>query len=418
MSEPHGAHRGRILFVEQFYFPEGWGGAELPRDLTCHLARGGLDVTVICGSDQYVPVRGDPGEDPASQGVTVLRLPALVGGDLHSRKFLRQVWFYLGLLPKLLLRRPPDVFVSQTNPPMAVPLVAFAARLWRRPYLIIAMDLYPEVLLAHGSLQPDSLLLQWLDAMFRSAYRSATRVVTLGPIMSRRLLQKGVEPARLVEISNWSTGSEGVVRGRENSLRAEWGLQDDFVLVYSGNLGIGHEFETLLHGFAIARQRSKSLKLVIIGKGSRLNEVRQLVRELDLGDAVRFSDLLPAARLPESMGLADLAVVTLREGFEGLIVPSKLLGCMARGLPVLYVGPVSDTSAVIGRYQCGICVEGGDSAGLAAEILAAQSNPDHLDAMGNAGLAAYDAYLARGHGLRRYEQVVHECLQSKWSPAA
>ena len=412
MAEHRGTRRSRILFVEQFYFPEGWGGAELPRDLTSHLARGGLDVTVICGSDQYVPVRGDPGDDPARHGVTILRLPALIGGDLHSRKLLRQIWFYMGLLPKLLLRRPPDVFVSQTNPPMAVPLVAFAARLWRRPYLIIAMDVYPEVLVAHGSLQPKSLSARLLDAVFRFAYRSARRVIALGPVMSQRLRDKGVESARLVEISNWSTGSEGVVRGYENRLRAEWGLQDDFVLVYSGNLGIGHEFETLLHGFAMARRQSSALRLVIIGKGSRLEEVQRLASELDLGDAVRFSDLLPADRLPESMGLADLAVVTLRPGFEGLIVPSKLLGCMSRGLPIMYIGPPSDTSVVIDRYGCGFSVDAGDSVGLADALLEAQRSPDRLREMGMGGMAAYDAYLARGHGLRSYEQVIRECLHS------
>ena len=161
-----------------------------------------------------------------------------------------------------------------------------------------------------------------------------------------------------------------------------------------------------------------ALRLVIIGKGSRLEEVQRLASELDLGDAVRFSDLLPADRLPESMGLADLAVVTLRPGFEGLIVPSKLLGCMARGLPVLYVGPASDTSAVIDRYHCGISVDGGDAARLADVILEAQRSPGRLREMGMAGMTAYDAYLSREHGLRRYEQVVRECLHStETSPA-
>ena len=56
--------------------------------------------------------------------------------------------------------------MSQTNPPMAVSLVAIAARLWRRPYLIIAMDVYPEVLVAHGSLQPKSLSARLLDVVF------------------------------------------------------------------------------------------------------------------------------------------------------------------------------------------------------------------------------------------------------------
>ena len=52
--------RTSVVFVEQFYYPEGWGGAELPRDLTIHLAASGEQVEVICGSEQYAPVEGDP----------------------------------------------------------------------------------------------------------------------------------------------------------------------------------------------------------------------------------------------------------------------------------------------------------------------------------------------------------------------
>src|SRR5256885_10913785 len=44
-----------------------------------------------------------------------------------------------------------------------------------------------------------------------------------------------------------------------------------------------------------------------------------------------FHDLVPAEDLPLSMGVADLALVTLRDGFEGVVVPNKLLGYMARG---------------------------------------------------------------------------------------
>src|ERR1700730_17251273 len=124
---PH--RQRRILFVEQFYYPDGWGGAELPLDLTIHLARSGLEVEVICGADQYAPVEGEPPPDPRLHGIRMRRIPALLRGNIHRGKLVRQLWFYLALLPLLLFRRPPDVFVAQTNPPLAVILVAAAARI-------------------------------------------------------------------------------------------------------------------------------------------------------------------------------------------------------------------------------------------------------------------------------------------------
>ncbi|MFI4869273.1 MAG: hypothetical protein ACHQDD_07975, partial [Steroidobacterales bacterium] len=140
------------------------------------------------------------------------------------------------------------------------------------------------------------------------------------------------------------------------------------------------------------------------------SEVRDLVAELKLSDIVRFSEFLPATRLPESLGLAELAIVTLRAGFEGLIVPSKILGYMARGIAVMYVGPVSDVDSYISRSGCGVALRNGDVAGVARAIVDLHADPNTLAALGDAGKRYYDAALARDHGLARYEAVVRSCL--------
>jgi glycosyltransferase involved in cell wall biosynthesis len=300
--------------------------------------------------------------------------------------------------------------MSQTNPPLVVPLVALAAKLWHKPYFLIAMDLYPEVLVAHGSLSRHRAPARILAAVFGWAYRHAARVVALGPVMAERIREKGVEDACLIEISNWSTGASGVVRGQANRIRSELGLQDCFVLVYSGNLGLGHEFETLLRGLAIALERVPALKIVFIGKGPRLAEVQQLVQDLKLESSVMFSAFVPASQLPETMGLADLGIVTLRDGFEGLIVPSKLLGYLSRGVPILYIGPRSDVDVLVSQHDCGFSIRCGDSAAVSRAIIAAYQDRKRLQEMGEAGRVAYQQGLSRDHGLSRYESAVRECL--------
>lgn len=394
----------RIVFVEQFYYPDGWGGAELPLDLTVHLARAGFAVEVVCGSDQYAPLEGEPPPDPRSHGVRITRVPALFGGGIRRSKLLRQIWFYLALVP-LLLRRPPDLFVAQTNPPLGVVLIAAAAFLWRRPLIVIAMDIYPEVLFAHGVAGARTLHGRVLARLFDWAYGRARRVVALGPVMRERLAGKGVAQDRIGEIPNWATGSLGVVSGQHNRLRTEWGLQDEFVLMYSGNLGLAHEFETLLTGLRDAVSRMPKVRLVFIGRGSRLAEVQRRVRVLGLEEVVRFSDLLPARRLPESFGLAHLAVVTLQPAFAGLVVPSKLQGYMARGVPTLYVGPDSDIDRFIRSSECGVCVRGGDTRGVTEAVTRLASDPARLAELGKNAREFYEAHFDRAHGLSRYLSV-------------
>ena len=396
----------RIVFIEQFYYPEGWGGAQLPRDVTIDLARHGMDVEVICGSDQYAAVEGDVTEDPAASGVRIRRIPRLFGGDIHRLKLLRQLWFYACALPLLLFRRRPDLVVAQTNPPLVVPLAMFAALVHRRPGMIIAQDVYPEVMVAHGMLREDALATRLLRRLFGWAYRRARAVISLGPVMTARLLAKGVARERIVEISNWATGEETVVRGEQNRLRAEWGLDDCFVLLYSGNLGIAHDVETPIRAMQALRERLPNLRLVIVGKGSRLAQARALATELGLDGVVQFRGFVPLELLPHSLGLADAALVTLLPGFEGLVVPSKLLGYMARAVPTLYVGPDSDVARFVAGCNGGACVAAGDVDGFVGAVERWVAHPDELRAAGEAAAAHYAAQLSREHGLAAYRQAI------------
>jgi glycosyltransferase involved in cell wall biosynthesis len=399
-----------IVFAEQFYFPEGWGGAQLPRDITTHLAKAGFDVEVVCGSDQYAPESVSGSQDPRSSGVRIRHIPRLLPGNIHRLKLLRQLWFYLGALPLLLFRRRPGLFVTQTNPPLLVPMVALAALLHRCPVVIVAQDLYPEVLFAHGVSSDGHLVGRLLTTLFRWAYRRADRVVSLGPVMTRRLAAKGVPVDRIREISNWATGEESIVRGSDNRLRSAWNLDGKFVVLYSGNIGIAHDVETPIRAVRVALARSPQLRLVFVGTGPRIEEARRLTSELGLEEEVTFHPLVPTDLLPHSLGLADVALVTLRDGFEGLVVPSKLLGCMARAVPALYVGPESDVEQLVRLSGCGLCFRCGAVQELANGITELVMNRGLLNQMGASGSRYYAQHLSRSSSLHAYDQLVHEVL--------
>ena len=402
----------RILLCEQYYYPEGWGGAELPRDVTLHLRELGHEVGVLCGSDPYIPVVGDPGIDPSTRGIRLLRVPRLLGGEARKYRLLRQAWFYLHALRFLLFRRPPDLFMVQTNPPLIVVIVAFAAMLWRRPMVVIAQDLYPEAIVAHWALRESSLIIRFLARLFTWSYRRAATVVSLGERMTSRLIVKGVPPERITVISNWATGPTDVVRGPANRLLTDWNLASRFVLLYSGNLGVGHEFVTIAEALKLAVAEEPRITLVVIGRGGRLGELQEAVARLGLEASVQFHDFVPAARLPESLGIADVALVTLRDGFDGLIVPSKVLGYMARGLPVLYIGPEGDTSSLLDRSGSGSGFRNGRAAEVARWLVDASRHAATLAETGERGRQYYLRHLSREQGLDNYARVVERCLGS------
>jgi colanic acid biosynthesis glycosyl transferase WcaI len=400
----------KVLLVEQYFFPEGWGGAEIPRDIAIGLRAAGFEVDVLCSKDQYAPMTEQEPEDPASHGINIFRVPRILPGPVHRLKFIRIVWFCLNALPRLMLHRGVDLYITQTNPLLIVPTVAVVSILRRKPFVIIAQDLYPEALFASGLSGSGSLLGRTLHRLFSWSYRRAARVVALGPFMRRRILEKGVRAHQVHTISNWATGDMRLVEARENPLRAEWGLAARFVVLYSGNLGVGHEFETFLRGVQRAVAAGVDAVVVFIGGGVRLPEVRALVSALGLSDRVIFKGFVPANVLPFSLGVADLAVVTLRHGFEGISVPSKLLGYMARAIPALYIGPDSDIADMIREADCGVSCLPGDAAGVADVLQRATSDRVLLRQWGEKGRQCYEARFARELALRQYVDVVREAL--------
>ncbi|MGH8241281.1 MAG: glycosyltransferase family 4 protein [Steroidobacteraceae bacterium] len=264
---------------------------------------------------------------------------------------------------------------------------------------------------AHGMANAQSLSGRVLRRLFRWAYRRAKRVIALGPVMARRLLEKGVEPARIAVISNWATGREAIERGTDNSLRRKWDLEGKFVILYSGNLGIAHDVETPIVALRCLMPQAPHVRLVFIGKGSRLEDARRAAEREGVSHAVQFRPLVPSAMLPQSMGLAQIALVTLRKGFEGLVVPSKLLGYMARGVPTMYVGPYSDVEQTLYDSGGGACVRNGDAEGCARAIQSLIEDPGRLDALGRAASDFYEHRLSRASGLQEYSRVLRSAIE-------
>jgi colanic acid biosynthesis glycosyl transferase WcaI len=391
------------MLVEQYFYPDGWGGAEIPRDIAIGLTEAGVAVEVLCGTEQYAPVpRGSTAVDPTAHGVRIVRIPRILPGPVRKLRMLRVLWFCLCAVPLLLLRRRIALFMTQTNPPLIVPTVALVAALRHTPFVIIAQDVYPEVLFASGVTTPGSLAGRILARLFAWAYRRATRVVVLGSYMRQRMLRKGVRSERIVTISNWATGVLRREHGADNPLRVQWGLTRRFVVLYSGNIGVGHEFDTFLQGVRRAAVSHDELSVVFIGAGSRLEEVRALVRSLGVEQRVMFRDFVSADDLPLSMGIADLALVTLRAGFEGVLVPSKLFGYMARGIPTLYVGPPSDVGEAIQAADCGACCRSGEDGAVAEVLCRAMESEEQLRRWSENGRSFYAQHLSRELALRQY----------------
>jgi glycosyltransferase involved in cell wall biosynthesis len=200
--------------------------------------------------------------------------------------------------------------------------------------------------------------------------------------------------------------------GTTNQLRAEWNLGQKFVVGYSGNFGRVHDFATVLDAAAELRDL-RNVHFLFVGSGAQRTWVEDRATALNLTN-VSFQPFQPLDRLPLSLSVPDMHLVSLKTEVEGLLVPSKFYSALAAGRPVLYVGdPKSEMAQSIKDAGCGRAFPVGAYAELAAAIREFASRPTEVAEMGTRARALWATHFKRKQALAKWEAVVGRAIVPK-----
>ena len=386
----------RFLLLNQFYPPDVAPTGQYLHDLARSLVQRGHSVKVLCSRRSYNGARTfSPREN--MNGVEVVRLAATGFG---RRGFLGKIADYAsfyGLLLRALIfeRERPDVILSLTTPPYIGLLARFAAKRHGCRHAHWIMDLYPDVMFAHGMMRKEGINARFLRKLTRWQFKGADRIFTLGPTMAERITTYCDEDdSRVCWIPLW-TNSEPVAwdENEPNPLRAarKWSLEET-VFLYSGNMGLGHRFNEFLEA---AKQLSNSkIRWAFAGDGKRRMEIETFAKS-NPAARIEFLESVPYAQLRAHLCSADVHLASMDSAWQGTMVPSKLQGSFAVARPVLYVGGQNcETALWIEQSGGGWVVDENDVKGLFRAIAQAL-DPLERRRRGQAALE-----FARGHFLK------------------
>ena len=396
----------RVIFVNRYFHPDESATSQLLSDLAFHLAGEGMAVHVVAGRQRYDDPRARLPARERIGGVGVHRVWSTRFGRAHlATRAIDYLSFYAGVTAALLrLVRPGDVLVAKTDPPLVSVPAAAVARVKGAVMVNWVQDLFPEVATAYGIRAARGAL----GALIRRArdwsYREAGGNVALCESMARRLRRAGMRGVRV--IPNWSDGGAITpLAARDNPLRSAWDLADRFVVGYSGNLGRAHDAGTIL-GAAQALAGEPGVRFLMIGGGVERDRLAERCRALEL-DNVVFRAFQPRERLRESLGVADVHLVSLRADMEGLVFPSKLYGVLAAGRPVIFIGDTEGEIARLLREEgCGVAVAQNDAEALAQAVRALAADPARCAEMGRRARALFEARYERRIALQSWAELI------------
>jgi colanic acid biosynthesis glycosyl transferase WcaI len=410
MEHPAGAS---LLFVNQHYAPDVAATGQCLADLAEHLVRDGYDVEVMASRTRYGAGRVDAPAHERRNGVRVTRLSATgFGRRTHLGRIVDYASFYVKVLGKLLTGRRYDGVVFLTTPPLIALVGRISRALRGQRYAIWSMDLHPEAEIAAGMLSDRSAAAKALGWLDRVAYRGADFVVDLGAYMRDRVIKKGVEKRSVHTVHIWGGREDGIedVAG-SNPLTKYFGLEGKFVVMYSGNAGIVHDFEAIFGAMRNLRNDDRVFFL-FVGGGPRRAEVEAFAKHEGLTNFA-YHDYVPREMLRHSLSVAHVHLISLRSQFVGVSVPSKLYGVMASARPIIFIGPSRcETADAISEARCGVTVDpthgGAEAAGqrLAAIIRAWADDPALAAQIGERGRDAFVERYDQRTSCAAFERVI------------
>jgi glycosyltransferase involved in cell wall biosynthesis len=368
-------------------------------------------VYVLCSQPTYFARGTRAPHDEVHRNVSIRRCSGTaLDKDVPLFRLVNLATISASLFGNALARfRRGDIVFVTTNPPTLPYLIWLACVLRGARCVLMVHDVYPEVLVAGGWLGADGALRRVFTRFQRFLYSRMERIVVLGRDM-RSLVARAIrrETGRIVVIPNWADLNQITpLTRRENALLERLGLQDKFVVQYSGNMGRTHGLESLVEA-AGRLANDTDVHFLFIGSGAKKRWLERTVALESLRN-VTILPYQPRSDLAVTLNACDAAIISFVPGMAGVSVPSRMYNILAAGKPIIAVSDAdSELSHLVVEERVGWVVRPNDVEAIVGAVRATRDDPVLLADMSSRCRPAVESKYSFEHVLAAYRALVNE----------
>ncbi|SAL86435.1 glycosyl transferase [Caballeronia arvi] len=407
----------KILLFTLNYAPEVTGIGKYSTELAEWLFAQGHEVRVITASPYYPQWRVLNGYQPSRykieniNGVRVTRVPFWCPRRVSGvSRVLHLASFAAGALPAALanVRWKPEAVWVVEPPLFASPIALLTAKLSKASSYLHIQDYELDAAFELGVL--DGRFLRRIGVRVERFLMSRfDKISTISVKMLERAKDKGVPSERSILFPNWVNTSEIFPLFVPSAYRRELDIEPGAIVVlYSGNMGQKQGLE-LLPKVAKKLRDWPDLLFVFCGSGPGRRGLQEACRELS---NIRFIDLQPNDKFNDLLSLADIHILPQRSDAADLVMPSKLLGMLASGRPIIATAH-RNTELWQTIHRIGIVVDPGSVEELCAGIVKLANDRGLREELGAAGRAYAISERSKDAVLSRYEEVLINTASEK-----
>jgi glycosyltransferase involved in cell wall biosynthesis len=358
-------------------------------ELAQELQRRGHQITVITtwpeyNLDQAVEQRRFE-EFEVEDGIRVIRVKTLPHHNVnYIVRGLSQLIMPLQFLLKLWRYKICAEAAVVYSPPLPLALVgSWLSRSGVRSVLNI-QDLFPQNAIDLGILRSNAQI-KFFKALERYAYKTAD-IVTVHSEGNRKMLleQQPEISSKLRLLHNWVDVEHHSAEHAVVDFKKKWGITQKHVAVFAGVMGPSQYLDLILT-IAEQMQDQTDLLFLLVGDGKEKERLQQLAVAKGLTN-VRFEGFISRDVYPDLLSACSIGLVCLSPQNQTPVVPGKILGHMAAGLPVAaFLHTASDAHQMIAEAQCGVSANSADIAECVRVMRDLLERESEFEQIGHAG---------------------------------
>lgn len=407
----------KIILLCQHFYPEmvstGLHMTELSTKLVA--LNPNNDIQVFCATPSKEGFRAAAPTDENYRGVQIRRM--ISWGKEHQTSLLNRLLFGISYFVRASLftfqrRQQTDLLIVTTNPPFIGLIAVLMQKIFKKPYLLITHDIYPEIAVRLDLLKPNSIVTKFWGYLTRIIFENATQIVVIGRDMQTIVANKiaAVHHPKLQLIPNWSDSKEIFpVAIEKNRFIKQNNLEGKKIILYSGNMGRTHNIEPLLEAAQVLEKRS-DIVFVFIGSGEKRKKVEQYIQQKQPKNVLMLP-YQPFEILSDVLSSATISAVCLEDEFTGYSVPSKTYGCMAARTPILgLLKSDSEIGLTIEEFDCGRIFNSQSTEKLSDIIVSMIDNPQDLRQKAANSYQAFLAHFDLSISVQKYEHLIDKIV--------
>ena len=383
-----------VLVLSQLFYPEVLAAGKIMTELCEKLVDMGMDVEVMCGPLTVLDRKTYVPKYTEHHGIRINRVLGTRFPQIKlSGRIINEISYSFSVFFKLIRDTSKRPVLVLTHPPFPAPTCAFLQKIGRgKLYIYLILDVYPDTAVKLGLIKERGFIDRLWESVNIFTYKHASSILVTGRCMEEVIRKKvGASlPDKIHTIHMWSDDNliQPVPRA-DNPFIRKWSLEEKFVVLYSGNMGMYHDLETVMETARILKGY-KDIVFLFIGEGLKKPLMKEFARRHELTNC-EFLPYVEREDLKFSLSCAHVGLVSLDRGHEGLSVPGKTYSIMAAGVPVIAVmSPTAEIARIIHEEECGIVVEPSHPEELEKAILTLYNNHQKLGIMGKNARRAID----------------------------